>query len=48
MGQPPAARGRSPAPTAPDTPDTRDLNAPPPPEAPEDSLGAETSGRDKL
>jgi chromosome segregation ATPase len=34
-GQPPATRGKSPAPDAPDTPDTRDINAPPPPEAPD-------------
>ena len=34
-GQPPATRGRGPAPNAPDTPDTRAIRAPPPPEAPE-------------
>jgi ATP-dependent Lon protease len=34
-GQPPATRGKSPAPSAPDTPDARNMIAPPPPEAPE-------------
>jgi hypothetical protein len=37
-GQPPATRGKSPAPTAPNAPDTHSMTAPPPPEAPANAL----------
>ena len=43
-GQPPATRGKSPAPTAPDAPDTHNMTAPPPPEAPANEPAPAESG----